>query len=55
LGLAMNLAKEEKVPLYIGALSHQIYSHLITAGLGKKDSSVTIKVLEDLTQIKLRL
>lgn len=55
LGLAMNLAKEEKVPLYIGALGHQIYSHIITAGLGKKDSSVTIKILEDLTQVKLRL
>lgn len=55
LGLAMNLAKEEQVPLYIGALGHQVYSHVIAAGLGKKDNSVTIKILEDLAQVKLRL
>jgi 3-hydroxyisobutyrate dehydrogenase len=55
IGLAMNLAKEEGVPLLIGGLGHQIYSKVVASGLGQKDTSITIKILEDLANVKLRL
>jgi 3-hydroxyisobutyrate dehydrogenase len=54
LGLAMNLAKEEKVPVPLGAISHQIYNHLLASGLGKKDTGIVFKVYEDLLKVKLR-
>lgn len=54
LGIAVNLAKEQSVPLPVGALSHQMFSHLHAAGLGKKDWTIAIKPLEDLLNIKLR-
>ena len=55
LGLAMNLAREEGVPLFVGGLAHQTYSRIVASGLGKKDSSITIKTIEDLASVKLRL
>jgi len=54
LGLAMNLAKEEKVPVPLGAISHQIYNYLLASGLGKKDTGIVFKVYEDLLKVKLR-
>jgi len=54
LGLALNLGKEERVPLPLGALSHQIFTHLLTLGLGKKDTGVIFKVMEDLLNVKIR-
>ncbi|MCJ7595346.1 MAG: NAD(P)-dependent oxidoreductase [Desulfobacterales bacterium] len=54
LGIAVTLAKEQGVPLPVGALCHQMFSHLKAAGLGKKDWTITIKPLEDLLNIKLR-
>jgi 3-hydroxyisobutyrate dehydrogenase len=54
LGLALNLGKEERVPLPLGALSHQIFTHLLTLGLGKKDTGIIFKVLEDLHRIQIR-
>jgi len=55
LGLALNLGREQGVPLPIGALGQQIYSQLLAAGLGKKDTGVIFKVMEDLLKIKIRL
>lgn len=55
LGLALNLGKEERVPLPIGALGQQIYSHLLSLGMGRKDTGVIFKVMEDLLNIKIRL
>lgn len=55
LGLAMNLAREEGVPLLIGGLVHQMYSQVVASGLGHKDLQIAIKVLEDMTNVKLRL
>jgi 3-hydroxyisobutyrate dehydrogenase len=55
LGLALNLGKEERVPLPITALGQQVYSHLLSSGLGKKDTGVIFKVMEDLLNIKIRL
>lgn len=54
LGLAMTLAKEQGVPLVMGGLSYQLFSHLKASGLGKKDWSITVKMFEDLLNIKLR-
>jgi len=55
LGLAMNLAREEGVPLLLGGLGHQMYSNIVASGLGKKDQTISVKVLEDLMNVKLRL
>jgi 3-hydroxyisobutyrate dehydrogenase-like beta-hydroxyacid dehydrogenase len=54
LGLAMTLAKEQGVPLMMGGLSHQIFSYIKASGIGEKDWSITIKMFEDLLNIKLR-
>jgi 3-hydroxyisobutyrate dehydrogenase len=55
LSLAMNLAKEEGVPTFLGSIAGQIFSNLLAQGLGKKDYSVTVKAVEDLLKLKLRL
>jgi len=55
LGLAMNLAKEEKVPLMVGGLAYQIQADINAAGLGKKDCSIRNKLMEDLLKVKLRM
>ncbi len=55
LGLALNLGKEERVPLPLGALSHQVFTHLLSLGLGRKDTGVIFKVMEELLGIRLRL
>ena len=54
LGLAVTLAREQGVPLPMGALSHQVFTQLKASGLGKKDWTVTVKQYEDLLGIKLR-
>jgi 3-hydroxyisobutyrate dehydrogenase len=55
LGLAINLAKEQGVPLLMGTLTHQMYLLMKSSGLGKKDFSVVTKMFEDLLNVKLRL
>ncbi len=54
LGLALNLAKEERVPLLLGALSQQIFTNLMALGLAKKDTGIIFKVMEDLLAVKIR-
>lgn len=54
LGLAMTLAKEQRVPQLMGGLSYQIFSYINASGLGKKDFSIAIKMFEDLLNVKLR-
>jgi 3-hydroxyisobutyrate dehydrogenase len=54
LGLAMTLAKEQGMPLFMGALAHQLYLYMKSLGLGGKDVSIVTKMFEDLTNIKLR-
>ena len=55
LGLALNLAKEEKVPIFLGSVAQQIYNNILAAGLGRKDHCITVKMAEDLANVKLRL
>jgi len=54
-GLAMNLGREQGAPLVMGALTHQMYLYMKSAGLGKKDFSIITKMFEDLMNVKLRL
>jgi len=54
LQLAMNLGREEGVPLMLGALSHQMYLYIKSLGLGGKDFSVIVKGFEDLMNVKLK-
>jgi len=54
-GLAMNLGREQGAPLVMGALTHQMYIYMKSAGLGKKDFSIITKMFEDLMNVKLRL
>jgi 3-hydroxyisobutyrate dehydrogenase len=55
LGLAMNLAREERIPMIMGALAHQTFSLANAKGLGKKDFTILFKMMEDLTDVRLRL
>jgi 3-hydroxyisobutyrate dehydrogenase len=55
LGLAMNLAKEEGVPVLMGGLCYQVLSDIIASGLGKKDCSIRVKLMEELATVKLRM
>ena len=55
LGLAMNLARETRIPMIMGALAHQTFSLANAKGLGKKDFTILFKMMEDLTDVKLRL
>jgi 3-hydroxyisobutyrate dehydrogenase len=55
LGLALNLSKEEGIPLFLGALSHQIFTKLLSLGYGKKDNSILFKFAEELYKVQLRL
>lgn len=55
LQLAISAAKELKVPLYLGNLVQQIYQSARAAGLGEKDISAVITMLEKLCQVKVRV
>ena len=54
LGLAMNLAKEQGLPMLMGTLAHQMYLYTNSSGLGKKDFTIVTKMFEDLMNVKLR-
>ncbi len=54
LQLAISAAKELKVPLYLGNLSQQVYESARAAGLGKKDISAVITLLEKLCDVEVR-
>jgi 3-hydroxyisobutyrate dehydrogenase len=54
LGLAMTLAKEQGLPLIMGALAHQMYLYIKSSGLGKKDFTIVTKMFEDLMNVRLR-
>lgn len=55
LGLAMNLAKEVRIPMPMGALAHQTFSLANAKGLGKEDFTILVKMMEDLADVRLRL
>lgn len=54
LGLAVTLAKEKEVPLFLGGLTYQMFTQVNASGVGKKDFSIVIKAFEDLLGVRLK-
>jgi 3-hydroxyisobutyrate dehydrogenase/2-hydroxy-3-oxopropionate reductase len=53
MALAEDLARNQGVRLLLGALSHQIGLEASYSGFGSEDMSAVIKVLENLTEVKV--
>jgi len=54
LELAIQTAKEAKVPMILTNVAQQVFEQARAAGLGREDISAVIKPLEDLLSIKVR-
>jgi 3-hydroxyisobutyrate dehydrogenase-like beta-hydroxyacid dehydrogenase len=54
IGLMLDSGKELDVPLYLTALTRQLFQSAISAGYGDEDICSTIKVLEDLVGTKIK-
>jgi len=55
LGLAQNLSGAYNVPILLGAQCHQVFEQARARGIGKKDFSAILTLLEELTGVKARL
>jgi 2-hydroxymethylglutarate dehydrogenase len=55
LGLAMESAKGPKVPLFMTGQAYQYYTQATAEGLGKKDMSAIIELLEKIAGVKVRV
>lgn len=54
LGLALESAKVNKVPLFLTGLAYQYYTRATAEGLGKKDMSAVIELLEKTVGVEVR-
>jgi len=54
-GLAVESARLEKVPLYLTSLAYQILTAASAAGLGQQDQSSVITLLEEAAGVKVRV
>lgn len=54
LGLALESAKVNKVPLFLTGLAYQYYTRAAAEGLGKKDMSAVIELLEKTVGVEVR-
>lgn len=54
LGLALESAKVNKVPLFLTGQAYQYYTRAAAEGLGKKDMSAVIELLEKTVGVKVR-
>lgn len=54
LELAVQTAKENKVPMLLTNVAQQVFEQARALGLGREDISAVIKPLEDLSKIKVR-
>ena len=54
LGLALESARNTKVPLFMTGQAYQYYTRATAEGLGKKDMSAIIELLEETTGVKVR-
>lgn len=52
--LAVNLGKDEKVRMVLGAMTQQLLEEARAAGHGSEDEAALIRPLEDLTGVKVR-
>lgn len=55
LELAIQTAKESKVPMILTNIAQQVYEQARAAGLGREDISAIIKPLEELLKIQVRV
>lgn len=55
LGLALELAAENQIPLTMTALTHQLYEMARAAGYGREDYTALLKVLEQMANVEVRL
>lgn len=54
LGLALESAKVAKIPLFITSQAYQYYTKATAEGLGKKDMSAIIELIEETAGVKVR-
>jgi len=54
LGLALESAKVNKIPLFMTGLAYQYYTRATAEGLGKKDMSAVIELLEKSVGVEVR-
>lgn len=54
LGLALESAKVSKIPLFITSQAYQYYTRASAEGLGKKDMSAIIELIEETAGVKVR-
>jgi 3-hydroxyisobutyrate dehydrogenase-like beta-hydroxyacid dehydrogenase len=54
LGLALESAKVSKVPLFMTAQAYQYFTRATAEGLGKKDMSAVIELLEKTAGVQVR-
>ena len=55
IGLALNSGKELEVPLFLTAVTHQMFQAAISAGHGDQDFCSAINVLEDFAKIQVKV
>ena len=54
LGIALETGRDLHVPLYFAGLAYQVYEAARAQGLGKKDHSAVIQVLEKIVNVEVR-
>jgi 3-hydroxyisobutyrate dehydrogenase len=54
LGLALESAKVAKIPLFMASQAYQYYTRASAEGLGKKDMSAIIELIEETAGVKVR-
>jgi 3-hydroxyisobutyrate dehydrogenase len=55
LGLALDLGTENRSPLFLTALAHQMYGEAQAAGFGRSDYTSVMRILEDVAGVKVRV
>ncbi len=54
LSLAAMLAEELKTPIFLGSVARQLFEMARAKGLGSEDTVALVKVLEELSNVKVR-
>ena len=54
LKIAMNMAEEEKVPMFISSASFQLWKHAWSQGRGSQDHTAIVKHIEEMFDVEIR-
>jgi 2-hydroxy-3-oxopropionate reductase/2-hydroxymethylglutarate dehydrogenase len=54
LGLALNLAEENQIPVVMTALARQFFDLARAKGYGRDDYTSVLKILEDIAGVEVR-